>query len=329
MSRNSKHVCGLILVLTASAAAMADQRKRVAVLNFDYGTVQSSVAAIFGTNQDVGKGIADVLVQKLVADEKFSVIERNALEKILADQNFSNSDRVDATTAAKIGRLLGVDAIVMGTVTQFGRDDKSTTLGGVGVATSLIVNRFGLGGVQKRQSKAVVTLTARLVDTSTGEILVAVTGNGESTRSGTSLISAGGSGSGTGAGVYDMTSANFANTILGEAVHRAVNSLAEHLDAGATSLPTRKVEVSGLVADVNGNTLILNIGTQAGVKVGDALEIQRPIRTIKDPATGKVIKTLADKVGTVTVMEADDQSATATFNGTLPPKVGDAVKSPK
>jgi len=126
-----------------------------------------------------------------------------------------------------------------------------------------------------------------------------------------------------------MTSANFANTILGEAVHRAVNSLAEHLDAGATSLPTRKVEVSGLVADVNGNTLILNIGTQAGVKVGDALEIQRPIRTIKDPATGKVIKTLADKVGTVTVMEADDQSATATFNGTLPPKVGDAVKSPK
>src|SRR5437588_9696263 len=121
MSRTVR-VWTLVLLLVPICVA---QKKRVAVLNFDYGTVQSSVAAIFGTNQDVGKGISDLLVQKLVQDGKFSVIERNALEKVLAEQNFSNSDRADAATAAKIGRILGVDAIIMGTVTQFGRDDKS------------------------------------------------------------------------------------------------------------------------------------------------------------------------------------------------------------
>ena len=251
------------------------------------------------------------------------------MDKVLAEQNFSNSDRADAATAAKIGRVLGIDAIIIGSITQFGRDDKSTTVGGAGAATSALTRGFGLGGLKKSQSKAVVAVTARLVDTSTGEILSAVTGNGESTRSGTSLLSAGGSGSGSGAGAYDMTSSNFANTILGEAVHQAVNSLAEHLDANAAALPAHKVEVSGLVADVSGNTLILNVGTKAGVRVGDTLDVQRPKRTIKDPATGKVIKTIADKVGTVTVTDADADSATATFAGSTPPKVGDAVTSPK
>ena len=64
------------------------QKKRVAVLNFEYGTVKSSAQAIFGTDQDVGKGISDMLVQKLVEDGKYSVIERNALDKVLGRAEF-------------------------------------------------------------------------------------------------------------------------------------------------------------------------------------------------------------------------------------------------
>ena len=60
----------------------------------------------------------------------YSVIERKELDKILAEQNFSNSDRADPQRAAKIGRMLGVDAIIIGSITQFGRDDKSTDIGG-------------------------------------------------------------------------------------------------------------------------------------------------------------------------------------------------------
>src|SRR5437870_1767790 len=116
-------------LLLAAWCSPAQQKKRVAVMNFDYATVQNSVSAIFGTNQDIGKGIADLLVDKLVNDGTYSVIERKALDKILAEQNFSNSDRADATSAAKIGKVLGVDAIVIGSITQFGRDDKKTSVG--------------------------------------------------------------------------------------------------------------------------------------------------------------------------------------------------------
>jgi curli biogenesis system outer membrane secretion channel CsgG len=303
----------------------AQQKKRVAVLNFEYGTVQSYAAGLFGTNQDVGKGISDLLVQKLVTDSKFSVIERNALDKVLAEQNFSNSDRADATTAAKIGRILGVDVIVMGSVTQFGRDDKDTTLGGTAIGG--LTHRFGLGGVQTRKAKAVAGVTARMVDTSTGEILAAVTGTGESKRSGTSLLGAGGSGGGAGGGAYDMSSKNFGDTLLGEAVHQAVDSVAQQLEANAGTVPTRKIAINGLVADVNGSSLILNVGTKSGVKIGDVLEITRVVRTVKDPATGKVLRAISNKLGTAKVTDVDESSATATFSGPAAAKVGDAVKN--
>jgi curli biogenesis system outer membrane secretion channel CsgG len=308
----------------AAPTAAVGPKKRVAVMNFDYGTVRTTVAQIFGSDQDVGKGISDLLVQKLVQDGKYSVIERNALDKILSEQNFSNSDRADSATAAKIGKILGVDCIIIGSITQFGRDDQHTNVGGGGYG----LGRFGLGGVGTSKAKAVVGVSARMINTSTGEILVAVTGTGESTRSSTALLGGGGGWSGGGGGGLDMGSSNFSNTILGEAVHKAVDDTGAQLDASVDKIPTVKMEISGLVADVSGNTLIINVGKKSGIHVGDKLVVTRQVRTVKDPATGKVIKSVEDKVGEATVTEADNDSATVTFSGSGPAKVGDVVKNP-
>ena len=316
--------CWFILLTVVSPSA-AQQKKRVAVFNFDYGTVHSGIASIFGTDVDVGKGIADLLVEDLVKSGVYSVIERKALDKVLAEQNFSNSNRADPTSAAKLGRLLGVDTIIIGSITEFGRDDKATTVGGGGFGG--ITRKYGLGGVSKREAKAVVAVSARMVNVDTGEILGVATGKGESTRSGTSLLGAGGSGGSGGGGAYDMTSKNFAATILGEAVTKAVTSMAQQLDQNAGRLPTRKIEIDGLVADATQGTLILNIGTKAGLKVGDRLQVRRASREIKDPATGKVIRRIEDQVGEVVITEADENSAVGTFTGSSPAKVGDRVVS--
>jgi curli biogenesis system outer membrane secretion channel CsgG len=315
----------LVLIFVLVPAGWAQDKKRVAILDFDYATVRSSVAAVFGTDTDVGKGIADLLVTRLVNDGVYSVIERKALDKIIAEQNFSNSDRANPDTAAKIGRILGVDAIIMGSITQFGRDDKSQGVGGGAIGG--LTGRFGAGKFGKREAKAVVGINARMVNTDTGEILVAAEGKGESKRSGLLLGGAGGSDSGAGGGGYNMSSSNFANTILGEAVGQAVSDVAKQLDDKASNLPTHAVQISGLVADVSGNTLILNVGSKGGVKVGDHLGIFRQGRQIKDPATGKVLKTVVTKLGDITITEVDDSSATGTFTGSTAPKVGDAVQN--
>ena len=311
-------------VLVASAAAQAP-KKRVAVMNFEYGTVSSNVASIFGTNMDVGKGIADILVGKLVEGAVYSVIERKSIDKIMSEQNLSNSDRADPAAASKIGRLLGVDAIIIGSITQFGRDDRTTNVGGSVIGG--ISRRYGLGGVGKRESKALVGISARMIDASTGEILSTANSVGESARSGATLLGAGGSSANSAGGLIDMNSKNFGATLLGEAVNKAVTGLARQLEANAARLPTRVVVVEGLVADVAGATLTLNVGTRAGVKVGDRLEVKRPIREIRDPASGKVIRRVEDKLGVMVITEADEQSAVGTYTGTGQPKVGDAVKT--
>ena len=103
-----KRLACLLLVLFAVVSIASAQKKRVAVMNFDYATVHSNVLSLWGGyDQDIGKGIADLLVDKLVNDGQYSVIERKALDKILAEQNFSNSDRADPNVGGEARQSAG------------------------------------------------------------------------------------------------------------------------------------------------------------------------------------------------------------------------------
>jgi curli biogenesis system outer membrane secretion channel CsgG len=292
-------------------------------MDFDYATVHSSTAALFGQDIDVGKGISDLLVTYLVKDGSYSVIERKALDKIMAEQNFSNSDRANPTSAAKIGKLLGVDAMVVGSITQFGNETKNMNLGGAGGA----LGGFGLGGFGHKKSKAIVAVTARMVDIDTGEILAVAEGKGESQRESTSLLGGGGNWHGFGGGNADFGSSDFQQTILGEAVKSAVEQTSTQVIAGKDKLVTRTVVVEGLIAAVDGGQIILNVGAKAGVKVGDQLNVERVSREIKDPSSGKVIRRMSTTVGVVKVTDVDDISAVATTVSGTGFKTGDAVKT--
>jgi curli biogenesis system outer membrane secretion channel CsgG len=318
----------VLTLISLSAACLGEtsqQRHRIAVLDFNYATVMTSSEAVFGNNQDIGKGISDMLIDRLMNNGTYRVIERNAINKVLAEQNFSNSNRADASTAAKIGHVLGVDAIITGDITQFGRDDQNKNLGGVLGRW----DKYGVGNVNAQKSKAVVAITARMIDVNTGEILASVNGKGESTRSGTNLLGAGGSGGTYGGGAGGMNSSNFAQTIIGEAVNQAVTQLAQGLEQKSTNLPVAKASpVAGLVADASTSEIIINVGSQAGVHVGDTLLVTRVARVIKDPATGQPLRSIEDQVGQIKITSVDANSAVGTFTGQGSPKTGDTVKTP-
>jgi hypothetical protein len=158
--------------------------------------------------------------------------------------------------------------------------------------------------------------------------MASATGRGESTRSGANLIGSGGSNTALGAGGLDMGSSNFANSILGEAVRSAVNTTAQQLEAKAGTMPTKVVALEGLVADAAPDgTIIINIGSTSGVKVGDRLVVKRVGRKIPDPATGKILRQEETNLGTLTITEVDAGSAVGKFSGTGAPKVGDTVKN--
>ncbi|HSY73522.1 MAG TPA: CsgG/HfaB family protein [Alloacidobacterium sp.] len=325
-----KVVPAIVSLFIMGSALVAQQpiKHKVAVLDFNYATVMTASQAVFGTNVDIGKGISDMLIDKLVNDGSFRVIERNQIDKILNEQNFANSNRADTATAAKIGHILGVDAVITGDITQFGRDDQNKNVGGM---LGKWGSGYGLGGVGTQKSKAVVQITARMIDTSTGEILASASGKGESARSGTMLGGGGAGTGGFGGGGGGMGSSNFAQTIIGEATTQAVAALAQNLAADSTKLPTivaPTVSVSGLVADASSSDIIINVGTQAGVKVGDKLQISRVVRVVKDPVTGKPLRSIENPVGQLTVTSVDATSAVGTFSGSGKPQTGDTVKTP-
>jgi curli biogenesis system outer membrane secretion channel CsgG len=318
-----------VLATTTKAQAPAAppaQRHRIAVLDFGDGAVMDAGTAIFGTRTNIGKGISDMLVDKLTNDGVYRVIERNAISKVLDEQHFANSSAVDPSSAAKLGKVLGVDAIITGDITTFGRDDSHKGLAGGGGN----YHGIGLGGLGFSKSKAVVAITARLVDATTGEVLASVTSRGESKRSGATFFGGGAGSGGGGAGGGGFGSSNFGATIIGEATQASVQDLAAKLEEGNSKLPTAEAQpIEGMVADVAGSDIIINVGKQAGVQVGTKLTVMHPVRTVKDPATGKVIRTIENNVGELVITSADATSAVGTFHGSAVPKVGDTVRSPR
>lgn len=316
-----KRVLGfcLAMLLAGSATSFGQGKKRVALMDFDFGTIQHW----WSGEWDIGKGIADMVVTDLVKDGTFSVIERKKLDTILQEQNFSNSDRANPTSAAKIGKILGVGGIVVGTITQFGLEDKSVGVGGI--ASRL--GGFGGGRVGTKSGKANVVIDARLVDVNTGEILAVASGKGTSKRSGLLLGGGGGSGSGGGGGGINMQSSNFQDTILGEATRAAVDDLVAQLVSQAGKVEATQVNVEGLVADASGGEVIINVGKNAGVTVGMKLSVERVTREVKDPSTGKLLRRVTEPVGEIQVTQVDDSSAVAKVVSGKDFKVGDTVKN--
>jgi len=106
--------------MSGSAQAQA-KRPTVAVMDFDYGTVDN-----WWGQYDIGKGMADQVVDALVNDGSFRVIERKKLDTVLAEQDFAQSDRADPSAAklAKIGKVLGVKYIISGSITKFSTESR-------------------------------------------------------------------------------------------------------------------------------------------------------------------------------------------------------------
>src|SRR3989441_1853981 len=200
------------LAVTASAQGAKAKRPTVAVMDFDYGTVNH-----WWGQYDIGKGMADQVVDALLEEGSFRVIERKKLDTVLAEQDFSNSDRADPSAAklAKLGKVLGVRYIIAGSITKFGGEEKNYGGGG------LIKGK--LGGLGLKKAKTEVNLTARMIDATTGEILVSAKGEGLSTKGGG--IKAGAGAFGLGGARFSMSSSDYKESAIGEAQEAATKDL--------------------------------------------------------------------------------------------------------
>ena len=97
-------------IARAQDIAASDTRPTVAVMHFNNGAIGKAHEEL----EPLRGGIADILTSELSANSNIRVIERDQLDKLVAEQNLSATGAVDKATAVKVGKLLGVHHMIFG-----------------------------------------------------------------------------------------------------------------------------------------------------------------------------------------------------------------------
>ena len=274
MSR--RNLASLVISLVVSLPALgAGAKPRVAVLEFKDKTDHYSWYR-------AGMAAQDMMVTELVKSGAYRVIEREQLQAIMQEKHLSLSGDIDPKTAVKFGKMLGVEYLVAGSVTELGVTDRGAHVPG----------GFGLPSVNVRSQKAEAAVDARAFSTTTGEIVWADTARDETSDASVYVMGAGG-------GANDHGKVD---KILRPVVQKLASSFGK-ADVKSSGLggASDASGVSGKIANVDGGTIYVNVGSEAGVKEGDEFNVMRVGKQIKDPDTGEVLGAEESKVGRVRI----------------------------
>ncbi len=265
--------CLSLIVNVYAADSNKQLKKRVAVFSFDD---KSNHHHHWWTGQPVGEGMSDMLVTALVKTGKYQVMERQEMNKVLEEQQLGLSGVVTQETAAQVGKMLGVELAIFGSVTEFGYSEGST--GGR-------INNMGFG-VGVKSSKATVGIDIRFVNTTTGEILKAESVRKDKSKKGISLDTE----------KFSFDNQNqFDESLVGKATREAIDEIVTFCDGVVENIPWQAKIVTG------SPKIIINAGALSGVNVGDVYVVIRGGEELVDPDTGLSLGTTETQVGTIKV----------------------------
>lgn len=286
----------LIALLNIWALPALAAAPKVAVMDFDNQSQHGGWR--------VGRGAADILTTALVKQTNYEIFERERLNSIIKEQNLGSSGRIDPATAAKIGKVIGVQYIVTGAVTEYG-ESKS---GGGG------------GGVNVGKKGYAATVDVRIIDVNTSRILFADTGNGTKSSVNVRVFGFGG-----GESWNEKHATQAMRDAIDQVTKKLVASDFTAKAAASAPAPVAAAPKALLLADVDGNQVILNSGSNAGLKTGQVLTIKRKGKEIKDPATGKVLKINYDTLGQIKLTNVESTYAEGSITTGSGFKVGDSA----
>jgi TolB-like protein len=222
--------------------AVGQTKITVAVLDFEAKNIA----------QETADAVADILSTELFNTNRFNVVERTAIAKILEEQKLQMTGITDMSKAAEIGKVLNVEKIMTGSVSKLGN--------------TIIIN-------------------TRLVDVETGALELA-----QNTKS-----------------------------LRGEdGLPAAIAELVKQI--------AQQVNIEGSIIKINGKTVLVDIGKNYGVKVGQQMSIIRIGDYVTDLG-GSIIGNTEDLVGLLEISKVNpDYSEAQIVQVKIEPRLGDKVR---
>jgi len=156
--------------------------KRIAVLDFEDRTYPG-----------VGRSAANLLISNLLDQRYYQIIERSELSKILMEHKLNLTGLIEEKTVKEVGKILGVDAIIMGNVTTYNLSTNEYTemverWVGTGKYETKMIKYFWekkakprkveikekrLVPEERKNKRANVSVDYRMVNVETGEVIAA------------------------------------------------------------------------------------------------------------------------------------------------------------
>jgi curli biogenesis system outer membrane secretion channel CsgG len=268
----------------AAVVVVKTLKRKVAIGRFTNETRYGRTFLVDANNDPLGKQASDMLSTRLVASQKFLVFERPDLDKVKAEQSITHETG-----------LIGVDALVIGSVTEFGR----STTGKSGF----------LSGTKVQTAHAKVEI--RLVDVRTGYVFFTASGMGDASTESGEIAGFGSKAD------YDAT---LNDRAIGAAVSDVQNSLISKLEERPWRTDILKVD---------GHQLYVSGGQRQGLQVGDTLFVLKQGERVKSGQSGFDISLPPKTVGQIRIVSrfGDNETNEGAVADILSGDISDAQKN--
>lgn len=231
--------------ITSQAPATPTLKRKVALGRITNETNYGQSLLRDRHDDPLGNQVTDLMSKALTESGAYLVFERPDIGRIQAEGSLTN---------AKLN-LIGVDALIIGSLTEFGRK----TLGETGFASA-----------SKRQV-AFAKVDVRVVDVNTGHVFFATSGAGEASTETASTFGFG-------------SQAGYDGTLNDSAIRQAVAGAVSKLSVEMSSRPWQTY-----ILKADGNRIFLGGGKSQGIKPGMQFAVQTQGEQLKSPQTGALV----------------------------------------
>lgn len=265
--------------ITSQAPATPTLKRKIALGRITNETNYGQSLLRDRHDDPLGKQVTDLMSKALTESGAYLVFERPDIGRIQAEGRLTDSKL----------NLIGVDALIIGSLTEFGRK----TLGETGFASA-----------SKRQV-AFAKVDVRVVDVNTGHVFFATSGAGEASTETASTFGFG-------------SQAGYDGTLNDSAIRQAVAGAVSKLSVEMSSRPWQTY-----ILKADGNRVFLGGGKSQGIKPGMQFAVQTQGEQVKSPQTGALVTLPGQVIAQVRVetlfgdSELNEGSVASVMSGSL------------